>query len=328
MAHLDELRLLTRVAQLYYVKGMNQSAIAEQLDLSQATISRLIKRALAEGIVRITVSMPPGIYADLEDALLVKYSLKEVIVVDCESPENEENIQHALGSAAAFYIESTLKREDVIGISSWSATLLAMVDAMHSFPKASHARVVQILGGIGNPDAEVHAARLTDRLAKLIQGSATFLTAPGIVGSEEARRILLDDPYVSEAVALFDRITVALVGIGSVQPSQLLERSGNVFSARELEQVRSEGAVGDICLRFFDAQGTPVKTSLDKRVIGVSFEQLQDVPRTVGVAGGVRKRGAIQGALRGRWVNVLITDCFTAEALVSENNVPLPVGAT
>ena len=149
MTHVDELRLLARVAQLYYVKGMNQSAIAEQLDLSQATISRLIKRALAEGIVRISVSMPPGIYADLEDALLAKYDLKEAIVVDCESPENEDNIQHALGSAAAFYIESTLKKEDVIGISSWSATLLAMVDAMHPFPKSSNARVVQIFGKMG-----------------------------------------------------------------------------------------------------------------------------------------------------------------------------------
>lgn len=320
MAQLDELRLMTRVAQLYYVKGMNQSSIAEQLDLSQATISRLIKRALTEGIVRITVSMPPGIYAELEDTLLARFGLKEVIVVDCESPENEENIQHALGSAAAFYIESTLKKEEVIGISSWSATLLAMVDAMHSFHKASDARVVQILGGIGNPDAEVHAARLTDRFAKLINGSAIFLTAPGVVGSEEARRILLDDPYVSEAVALFDHITVALVGIGALQPSRLLARSGNIFSAQELDRVHQEGAVGDICMRFFDAQGKPVKTALDKRVIGIELEQLQHVPRTVGVAGGARKLSAIQGALRGRWINVLITDRFTAEALVGDTN--------
>ncbi|RPI97198.1 MAG: sugar-binding transcriptional regulator [Chloroflexi bacterium] len=315
MARVEELRLLARIAQLYYVKGMNQSAIADQLDLSQATISRLIQRALSEGIVRITVSMPPGIYSDLEDALLAKYGLKEVIVVDCDTPENEANIQHALGSAAAFYLESTLKKGDVIGISSWSATLLAMVDAMRPFPKSFDARVVQILGGIGNPDAEVHATRLTDRLAKLIQGSATFLTAPGVVGSEEARRILLDDPYVSATVALFDRITVALVGIGSVQPSELLAHSGNVFSAEELEQVRREGAVGDVCLRLFDGNGAQVRTALDKRVIGISQEQLQRVPRTVGVAGGARKRSAIQGALRGRWINVLITDRFSAEAL-------------
>ena len=316
MARIEELRLLARVAHLYYEKGQNQSAIAQQLDLSQATISRLIRRATDEGIVRITVSMPAGIYAYLEDALLAKYGLKEAIVVDCETPENEEHIQRALGSAAAYYIENTLKKGDVIGISSWSATLLAMVDAMHPLSRPADARVVQILGGVGNPDAEVHAARLTDRLAKLIHGSAMFLAAPGVVGSEEARRILLEDQYVSEAVALFEQITVALVGIGSVQPSRLLARSGNIFSAEELDQVRDEGAVGDICLRFFNANGKVVNTSLDKRVIGISLDQLQRVPRTVGVAGAARKREAIRGALRGQWINVLITDRFTAQALV------------
>jgi DNA-binding transcriptional regulator LsrR (DeoR family) len=316
MARIEELRLLARVAHLYYEKGLNQSAIAKQLDLSQATISRLIRRATDEGIVRITVSMPPGIYAYLEDALLAKYGLKEAIVVDCEAPDDEERIQHALGSAAAFYIENTLKKGDVIGISSWSGTLLAMVDAMHPLSRPADARVVQILGGVGNPDAEVHAARLTDRLAKLIHGSAMFLAAPGVVGSEEARRILLEDQYVSEAVALFEQITVALVGIGSVQPSRLLARSGNIFSAEELDRVRDEGAVGDICLRFFDANGRVVNTSLGKRVIGISLEQLQHVPRTVGVAGGARKHDAIRGALRGQWINVLITDRFTAQALV------------
>ena len=105
MARIEELRLLARVAQLYYKKGANQSAIADQLDLSQATVSRLLKRAQSEGIVRITVSMPPGIYTDLEDALLEKYRLKEAIVVDCQTPDNEEAIQQALGAAAAYYLE-------------------------------------------------------------------------------------------------------------------------------------------------------------------------------------------------------------------------------
>jgi DNA-binding transcriptional regulator LsrR (DeoR family) len=316
MARLEELRLLARVAQLYYEKGANQSAIAQQLDLSQATVSRLLKRAQAEGVVRITVSMPPGIYTDLEDALLETYRLKEAIVVDCQRPDNEENIQRALGAAAAFYLENTLKKNDVIGISSWSATLLAMVDAMHPLARPLDARVVQILGGVGNPDAEVHAARLTDRLSKLVHGSATLLPAPGIVGSEDTRRILLEDPYVSDVVALFDRVTVALVGIGSIQPSNLLERSGNVFSQEELDAVRDLGAVGDICVRFFDSSGDPVISPLDKRVLGMSLHQLKRVERAVGVAGGLRKHAAVQGALRGEWINVLITDRFTAQTLV------------
>jgi len=53
-------------------------------------------------------------------------------------------------------------------------------------------------------------------------------------------------------------------------------------------------------------------------VIGMELRQLRSVARSVGVAGGRRKFGAILGALRGRWVNVLITDRRTAERLLKE----------
>ena len=53
-------------------------------------------------------------------------------------------------------------------------------------------------------------------------------------------------------------------------------------------------------------------------MISMSLQQLQCVKRAVGIAGGRRKFSAIRGALAGRWINVLITDRFTAERLVSE----------
>jgi DNA-binding transcriptional regulator LsrR (DeoR family) len=175
---------------------------------------------------------------------------------------------------------------------------------------------VQILGGIGNPGAEVHATHLTQRLADLVSGSATLLPAPGAVGSVEAKRVMLNERYVLEAVALFKSITVALVGIGAVEPSKLLAASGNVFSSHELESLAAHGAVGDICLRFFDARGVPVITPLNDRVIAIELEDLKRANRVVGIAGGRRKTAAICGALRGRWINVLITDRATAERLV------------
>jgi len=317
--HVEELRLLTKVARLYHMHSLNQREIAQRLDLSQATVSRLLKRAVSEGVVRITVSMPTGVFGELEEALCRRYGLREAIVVDADSAEDDPGIQRSLGAAAAFYLENTLKPREVIGISSWSATLLAMVDAMRPVSRPSGAVVVQILGGIGHPEAEIHASRLTDRLAKLVNGTGRFLTAPGIVGSIEARDILLKDPYVAASVALFDHITLALVGIGSVQPSELLASSGNVYADAELDLLRSGGAVGDVCLRFFDAAGRPVWTPLNERVIGMPLEKLQRVARSVGIAGGKRKVAAIRGALLGRWVNVLITDRFTAEHLVQES---------
>jgi DNA-binding transcriptional regulator LsrR (DeoR family) len=315
VARIDELRLMTRAARMYYQQDMRQSDIADRLHLSQATVSRLLKRAEQEGIVRITVSVPMGVYADLEEALISQYGLQNAVVADCVNHDDEGEILRNIGAAAAYYLESTVEQGECIGISSWSATLLAMVDAMHPLPRPSGVQVVQILGGVGNPAAEVHANQLISRLAAMLHGEAKFLPAPGVVGSADAAQVLLSDQFVCETMALFDRVSMALVGIGALEPSKLLASSGNVFSSEELEMLRSRGAVGDICVRFFDAQGKPVLMPLDDRVISMRLEQFKRVKRSVGVAGGKRKHEAIRSALLGGLINVLITDRFTAEEL-------------
>lgn len=307
---------MAKVAHLYYEQDQKQSDIAAHLEISQATISRLLKRAEKEKLVRITVSMPNGVYPDLEDAIEVRYGLKQVIIADCAHNE-DHSILRAIGSAAAFYLETTIKQHEIIGISSWSSTLLEMVNAMRPLNRQLETKVVQILGGLGNPAAEVHAAHLTQRLASLVHGAAFFLPTPGVVGSTEARQVLLQDQFVLPTIDLFDHVTLALVGIGAIEPSKLLMESGNIFSASELYDLSQEQAVGDICLRFFDAEGKPIMTPHDERVIGMSLPQLQVVERTVGVAGGQRKLAAILGALKGGLVNVLITDRFTAQSLLN-----------
>jgi DNA-binding transcriptional regulator LsrR (DeoR family) len=176
-----------------------------------------------------------------------------------------------------------------------------------------------MLGGIGNPSAEEHANHLATRLARLVHGDAHFLSAPGIVGSTAAARILMRDPYVSETFALFEKITLALVGVGSVQPSALVASSGNTFSEEELETMQKNGAVGDICLHFYDANGKEVKEPLGNRVIGIDLERLRRVRTTVGIAGGKRKFASILGALRGKWINTLVTDQYTAERLAKNS---------
>jgi DNA-binding transcriptional regulator LsrR (DeoR family) len=315
MARVDELRLMAKVARLYYERGLRQTDIADQLDLSQATVSRLLKRAQQEEIVRISVSAPLGAYTQLEDALEIAFGLKEAIVVDC-IPNDDLDLPD-IGSAAAYYLETTLKQNEVIGISSWSSALLATVDAMRPLPRQIGVQVIQILGGVGNPAAEHHAVHLVRRLAVLVQGEAVFLPAPGVVGSAKTQRVYLQDQYVRQTIAQFEKVTLALVGIGSVEPSGLLATSGNVFSPQELDTLREQGAVGDICLRFFDANGAPIQTPLDDRVIGMELDQLRKCRRCVGIAGGKRKLPAIRGALKGHLINVLITDLVTAKTLLT-----------
>src|SRR3954454_10999042 len=233
--------------------------------------------------------------------------------------DRESGIIRDLGTATARYLEASLTGGDVVGISSWSSTLLAAVDAMRPLPpKAGAERAVQLFGGVGNPGAEAHAARLTQRFADLTGARPTFLLAPGIAASVDAREALTSDRFVKEALDGLADVTLALVGIGALEPSSLLQSSGNIFSTPELEALGAQGAVGDICLRFFDAEGARVESDVDRRVIGVSLEQLRRADRSVAIAGGARKYDAIHGALKGSWINVLITDSATAERLLAE----------
>jgi len=317
MPRYDELRLIARVARMYYEQDMRQSKIAKQLGLSQATVSRLLNRSKEEGIIRISVNLPKGVYTELEETLVKKFGLGDVIVVD-SLDDNESLIQRDLGAAAAYYLESAIRPNEVIGISSWSATLLALVDALHSVPRKPGVKVVQILGGVGNPSVEAHATRLTSRMAQLVNGEAVYLPVSGVLASEAARDILAADEVAQQAIRLFDHVSTALVGIGAVEPSPLLAQSGNIFAPQELELLRQAKAVGDILLRFYDINGNLVKTGLENRVISMSLEQLRKASRAVGVAGGSRKYAGILGALCGHWINILVTDHFTAERLAKE----------
>jgi DNA-binding transcriptional regulator LsrR (DeoR family) len=311
-----DLRLLTRVARLYHEEGLNQTQVAHRLGLTQVAVSRILKKAEESGIVRTTVVTPPGAFTDLEDLLEAKFGLNQAIVGDA-ARDSEESVLSAIGSAAAQFLESMLKPGEVIGISSWSTSLLSMIDHMHPLRKGGEkSLVVQMLGGVGNPSAEQHANRLALRLARMVHGEARFLPAPGVVGSASAARVLLEDRAVSEAVALFEKVTLALVGVGVLEPSALVASSGNTFSRAELEDLQQSGAVGDICFCFYDANGREVRGALEGRVIGIDLESLRRVQRSVALCGGKKKFTAILGALRGKWVNTLITDQYTAQRLV------------
>jgi len=314
MNNLPDLRFITRAARLYYEERLTQTEIANKLGVSQVTVSRLLKKAERVGIVRTTVVTPPGAFSELEGLLEQKFGLNQVVIGEA-SRDSEEPVLKAIGAAAAQFLESTLKAGEVIGISSWSASLLAMVNEMHPIPKIHGCTVVQMLGGVGSPSAEQHANHLAVRLARLVHGEARFLPAPGIVGSASAAKILLRDPFVSETLALFDKISLALVGVGSVEPSALVTSSGNTFSREELKAIQNNGAVGDICLRFYDSNGQEVDEPLGDRVIGINLERLRRIRKSVAVCGGKRKFSAILGGVRGKWIKTLVTDQYTAERL-------------
>jgi DNA-binding transcriptional regulator LsrR (DeoR family) len=254
------------------------------------------------------------VYTDLEEALETRYGLGEAVVVDVEG--SHQDIAAALGSAGASYLETTLTGGERIGISSWSQTLLGMVDRMQPLRVAGAELVIQLVGGLGAATVQSDGNRLLSELAHLIGATPVFVPAPGLVGNKAVRESLLNDPAMESVAAEWDRLTMAVVGIGSLPPSPLLRASGNAVDPAEQDKLQAAGAVGDVCQRYFDSAGVLVRSDLDDRVVGIDPETLRRIPRRIGVAGGASKHAAIHAAVSGGWVNVLLTDTGTAESLL------------
>lgn len=313
----DSLSLMVQAARLYHEQKLTQPEVAQRLGVSQSRVSRWLKEAEAQGIVRTVVVAPEGVYPELEERIQDRFGLAHVLVADVRG--DERMILPALGSTAAMYLESTLTDQACIGISSYSASVMAAVQAMSPLKKRRAKKVVQVMGGIGQPGAQVIATQIADRLARLTGAAAIFLPTPGIVSNPATREALMKDDVVGSVAADWPHLTDLILGIGSLAPSPLLQSSGNAVSEAEMDQLLALGAVGDVAMHFLDPEGAPVHSELDERVVGIDLPGLLRVPRRIAIAGGARKHQAIQAALRSGLVNVFITDADTADYLCVES---------
>lgn len=306
-----DLYLLGKVSTLYYVQDQTQQEIADRMGISRPTVSRLLQDAKEYGIVQITVLPQRGLHLELESKLEASFGLTtaQVVNVDPDHPD----LLRQLGSSAAGYLARTVHPDMTIGL-AWGTTLNAMVHALSPMP-TNNVRVVQTLGGIGPPDAEAYAADLVRRMAQVLGASGVLLPAPGVVSTPAVRDALREDPHVEAALNHLNSLDTIFVGIGSLTSNAVLNDTKSLPPGTHAELVAA-GAVGDIALRFFDANGVPVKTSLDERVLGITVDQLRRTPRVVAIAGGLEKVEAIRAALKAELVDVLVTDTVTAEALV------------
>ena len=262
-----QVRLLTKVARMYHERGVRQADIASALNISQAKVSRLLKRAETLGIVRTIVTVAPGVYAELEEQLEERYGLAEAVVVDVDSDADERELLASVGAGAAAYLEATLSGSERIGVSSWSQTILAMVDRMRPFTVRAATEVVQLLGGVGAPEAQSHSNRILGELAHMLGAEPVYVQAPGVVADPAIRDSLLRDPSMQEVTRHWNDLTMAIMGIGSIEPSDVLATSGNAFAAEERRDLLDQGAVGDICHRIFRADGSLVPRSLNDRCL-------------------------------------------------------------
>ncbi len=309
----ENYRLLYKIAKAYYDDQLTQQEIGERFGLSRVKVNRLLSRARDERIVQIEVIPPESSEPVIERALEEQCGLKEAVIVPSSASRDE--LLRNLGTGVAGYLHRIIGGSDVIGL-AWGRSLYAMIEAMSPL-NLPDVRVVQLLGGLGDPDAEIHGSEIARRFAQLVQAKPRMLVAPGVVATASVKNALLADPQVSDTLRLASSVDVAIVGVGTLNQNSVVLSAGTILSDEDVKRLKKKKVVGDIALRFFDADGRPVDDELNDRIVGVTLEEIRAMPRVVAVAGGPEKLEAICGALRGKFVNVLVTDHDTAEKLLS-----------
>lgn len=300
--------LLIEVARRFYLVGETQVEIARDLGLDPSTVSRYLKRARDEGVVRVEIRPPMRRNVDLGRQLADAFGLSRVIV----AATDEEGDMASLADVAASYVGTLLRKGMRVGL-GWGTTLSATVGCME--PGAvSDLIITQLAGGLSDPVPGIQGHELARHLASLYPGSLVhYLHAPSIVDSPAIKEAMLSDSSVQAALALAAKSELALVGIGEIGPDATLLRSSQVTRA-DLDLLRADGVIGSMNGRFFCRDGKP-GGHLDGRTIAIEWTQLAAIPTVVAIAEGLPKVEAIQGALRTGCVDVLITDEATATAL-------------
>ncbi|SNR58142.1 sugar-binding transcriptional regulator [Paracoccus sediminis] len=305
-----EQSLAIRAAWLHYAGGLTQAAVAKRLGVTGVKAHRLIARAVADGVVKVSIDGAIVECAMLEDRLCARYGL-----AFCEvAPDLGEDGMplRALGLAGASFLRREIERGEhsLIGLGH-GRTLAAAVEQMPRFD-ANDTSFVSLLGGLTR-SYSANRHDVMHRLAEKTGAQAYVLPVPFFSNSERDRAVLLAQPGVAD---LFDRANGAglkFVGMGTVDPGAQLVASG-MIEPREIDEIRAGGGVGEMMGHFFDATGRVLDTTLTARTLSASLDEPGD-SRTVVIAGGADKVEAIRAALNSGRLRGLITDEVTAAAL-------------
>jgi DNA-binding transcriptional regulator LsrR (DeoR family) len=302
--------LAAKIARMYYIDGVSKSDIATELGLSRFKVARTLERARSSGLVRIELHYDGDIDLAMSVELSSKLGVRRCLVID--SPEADEaTVRANLGRVAAGLLEEIVEADDVLGL-SWSRTLMEMRSVLRSMAPCA---VVQLTGALSRPDVDESSVDLVRDVARTAGGPAYYFYAPMIVREADTARSLRMQSEVARAMAMFDKLTKAIITVGAWAQGQ--STVVDAISVEEYEQARSAGVVCEMAGMQLDATGKQVHTPLGERVIGIGPEQLARVPEIIVVAYGEQKVAAVQAAVCGGLVTTLITHAPLARALLA-----------
>lgn len=309
---------LVTAAWLYYHENMTQAEIGEVLKVSRPSVANLLARARDSGVVQISVRTDFLAAMQLSREFRERFELDQVVIVPTPPGAGSTDVQRSLGKAGALYLESVLRAGEIL-VTAWGAMMLEVALALNYRPVPG-LTIAQSLGGLSTA-GDFNPTRVAELMGERLGARVYHLYVPCVVDSSEIRDVLMRDRNIHSAFEVARSANRAMLGIGKAAADATVVRAGFI-SNLQMEELRAKGAVGDVMGRFFDLNGRPVVTEMNERIMALSMKDLARINPVIAVAGGAEKVDAILGAVRGRYVDVLIVDERTARSVLERAAKP------
>lgn len=299
-------RVLGRVARLYYEEGLTQAQIAELIGSSRVTVTRMLAEARSEGVVEIVIHSEEPLFSELERRLVTELGLSAAWV----APASHNST--ALGRTGGRALRAVLPhaRSVTVGLSEYVRDAVAHIGEL-SLPDLE----IYPFGG-GRPGRHIRsdAHDVGSALSARVGGTMYALPAQLIARDIASAQSLLGDPHLQSTLRAAAAADLAIVGVGGLPRAQAF--LADWVEPAVFDELRGLGAIGDLSVRFFDRDGEPIASDLDRRVIGLTLEQMRAIPTRLIIAGGPEKTEVIRTAVTSGIATALVTDNEVAQALL------------
>ena len=295
--------LVVKTAWYYYIENMTQQKISEKLGISRMRVIKLLEKARQEGVIQFRIQQDNAQRMQLEGQLAKMWGLKDVFVVP--TPPEEDNINETIAQATAMYLSDRISENCFInmGYGDTPSRILNHLATMSKFPVS----IVSLTGGV--------SYYLPNTQSNIFNAKLYLLPAPLLVSSKEMVTAMMQEPSIIEIFRMVSLASITLVGIGGIGEDATILKNG-ILSKNDFLYLSMQGAVGDVLSHFIDKDGNLVHTNVEERLLSTPLDTLKKLDNVIGVAAGPSKVNAIRAALRGKYLDILITDEDTARQLI------------
>lgn len=307
----EEHQLILEVAVKYYLEDKTQSQIGKELSISRSKVSRLLTKGRLNRIIEININYDSLDFKLLKNQLKQKFDVRNVLITKTVS--DKEATLREVCKLAARELETHLHNDLTMGI-SWGRhiEMLSKYLDNHNYNKI---RIVEMFGAIGSKVNKVDTQSVSRRICDKLNANLYSLPAPIFILDKVGRKEVMNSIAVKSTLNKIDECELILTSIGTIEgdPQQTLWHE--YLQDEMKDEVRKKGGAGFILAHFFDKEGQFFNNVLNDSVVGIETEKIKD-KKIFAIASGVNKAKAILGALRGGFLDTLVSDEETLRLVV------------